>query len=666
MPWWNYRPRRRRWRRYWRRPRKTFFRRYARRRWVRRRRIHRKLKKIRLTQYQPKVIRKCTIRGPICLFQTSNKRLSNDFDLYDLSEVPPHFPGGGGWGLKVFSLLSLYSEHEYARNTWSVTNDNLPLCRYLGCKLIFYQSDHVDYCVTFTNELPMLSTLGMYNAMQPNIHSMLPHRLIVPSKKTYKKKKPYYKFRVGPPTQLQNKWYFQQDLAKLPLVMIRSTAMSLDQYYIAHDKPNTNLTINSIHPITFQNRNFKNPGTGYYNKQIGEVKYYLYAYTGADLKNPIPATELIPLGDTKNYTAGISYYEDQKQTSWNKESWKKYIQSYSKNFGNPFYPDYLQGANPIIQTSTSFSELYKTSPEPTTEPKITNYTIVPLTKSLRYNPYADLGRRNQAFFKSNFKDAFSWLPPENPELLNDNLPFWILLWGFPDWHRKIKKHLHLDTDYILTLTQQPDDQVIHREYIIPISDTFLNGVSPYDKDYNNRPSQTDRESWYPQLQYQVEIINDICSSGPGTAKLPDDFTVEALLKYSFYFKWGGSPAPMSQIEDPTQQIKYNIPGNELTSTSLQNPTSNPATILWNFDQRRDYITPQALKRIEKDQTTEKIIVPGGSLFQEYTPLQEAPSETSSEEEEETSLYNQLQQQRIKQRKLKRRILLTLQKLQELE
>nr|UGV36223.1 MAG: ORF1 [TTV-like mini virus]UGV42436.1 MAG: ORF1 [TTV-like mini virus] len=662
MPWYNYRPRRYRWRRRWRRPRGRFFRNYGRRRWVRRQKFKRKLTKIRLKQYQPKVIRKCTIRGPICLFQTTNERISNDFDLYEISEVPEHLPGGGGWGIKVYSLLSLYSEHEYARNAWTVTNTNLPLCRYLGCKLIFYQSKHVDYVVTVSNELPLHSSLGMYNAMQPSIHSMLPKKLIVPSRDTYKKKKPFFTIRVGPPTQLQNKWYFQQDLAKLPLLMTRTSAMSLQNFYISSSSINTNLTIISLNVSLFQNRNFKNIGTGYSPKTISGTKYYLYASRQYITSEGLDVKQLIPLLDTKTYSEGKSFSTAYPGQAWSSKA-AEYLSKITDFYGNPFYPEYLSGTTPAYLIDKTPQQLF--TPTTSDPPKVTKYATTTFTKTLRYNPYADLGRKNNVYFKSNSKEEYNWQPPDNPDLYNENLPFWIALWGFPDWHKKIKKHLHLDTDYILTMTQTP--HALHTEYIVPLSATFLNGQSPYDHNTDNPPNPEDTQSWYPQLQYQTEIINKICMSGPGTVKLPPDFSVEALMRYKFYFKWGGSPAPMSQIEDPTEQIKYVIPSNELTTNSLQNPTGDPSTILWTFDQRRDYITPTAIRRLQKDSKTSKTFIADGSHFADYTPLQETQTqEESSEEEDPETLFQQLQQQRLKQRRLQQRIMNKLLQLQQSE
>nr|UGV39156.1 MAG: ORF1 [TTV-like mini virus] len=658
MPWYNYRPRRRRWRRHWRRPRTYFRRRYWRNRWVRRRRFKKKLKKLKLTQFQPKCIRKCTVKGPICLFQSTNQRLNNDFDLYELSMVPEHLPGGGGWGIKIFSLEGLYSEHVYARNVFTRSNKELTLVRYTGCKIKLYQSEYVDYYFSYSISQPMQSSLALYNSMQPNIHSLMQHKITVPSRKTYAKKKPYIQIKIQPPTQLQNKWYFQQDFAKQPLLMTMVTATSLNKYFIDPNDANTNMNITSLNVSVFQNRNFANPGTGYWAKKIGDKTFYLYASREVNPSSGLKVNMLVPLTDTKNYSGGKSFNEafpGGQSTQWN--NWKT---SWSQYQGNPFYPEYLDGTTKtylIAQApATLFSGNY--------EKKEQTYSPVELTNTIRYNPYADQGSTNQIYFKSNTKEEVNWQPPDNPELTNENLPFWVLLWGFPDWHKKIKKHLHLESAYILTMTHEPATH--QKEYLVPLSPSFIQGKSPYEPDEG--PTGPDRSSWYPQLQYQNEIITAICSSGPGVARLPDNYTAQAIMKYYFYFKWGGNPPQMSAIDDPLKKPTYVIPSNKYTTNSLQNPATNPESILWNFDQRRDYLTPRAIQRLQKDKGTEKTVVAGGSHFQDVQlQTSDSSEETTSEEEEaQTTLYEQLQRQRLKQLRIKHRIVKILKNLQQLE
>lgn len=657
MPWYNY-YRRRPWRRRWRRPRAPFRRRYWRRRWVR---PKRKLSKLKLTQWQPDSIRKCKIKGTICLLQTTNQRLSNDFDLYELSDVPEHLPGGGGWGIKIYSLNALYSEHEMCRNIWTQTNHNLPLCRYLGCKLELYQSSHIDYCMTYTNQLPMESTLGLYNAMQPSIHLMQKNHITIPSKQTYRKTKPYIKVHIKPPKPLQNKWYFQHELAKVPLLMTRVSACSLDQYYIDQWDINTNMNITTLNTKLFYNRNFKNPGTGYSPKTVKPPseqtpkQVWLYATRGT-YNQGYEVKYIIPLTDTVNYTSGKSFDEvyGRDTTKWSTD-WKT---KWSQYRGNPFHAEYIDGTTPVYQSFESPTDIFAKNYDTRV-----NLTEVNVTETIRYNPLTDSGHTVIMYFLSNNKPETGWAAPDKEELTNEGLPFWLGLWGFADWHRKIKKYLHLDSEWMLVLQHQPN--ALQKEYLVPLGYSFLHGKSPYES--KEPPLPADARSWFPQVQYQNEIINDICRVGPGVAKLQDNFSAQALMKYTFYFKWGGDPAPMSTITDPRNQPTYYIPGNQHSTNSLQNPTTDPENILYSFDQRRDHITPAAIKRLQKDKTTEKTLISGGGHFQE-TPkyTQTETSEESSEEEETTSLLQQLRQQHKQHQLLKRQILKTMKKLQELE
>lgn len=661
MPWWR-RRRRRPWRRYWRRARAPF-RSYYRRRWVRKKK---KLTKIRLTQYQPKCIRKCKIIGPSCLFATTNDRLSNDFDLYEYSEVPERLPGGGGWGIKVFSLDGLFSDHEYARNVWTKTNHDLPLTRYIGCQLTFYQSEYVDYMVNYTNSLPMQSSLGMYNSMQPMIQYLQQHKLTVPSIKTYKKKKPYFKVWIKPPPPLQNKWYFTQDICKTPLLMLRTTCTSLNKFFNDPDTLSNNITIKSLNAAIFQNRDFTHPEGGtkpgywaYENSQ--KQKIWLYASTQEPPSNTPKAKTLIPLYDTQNYEIGHNYEDIYKnpaqQTEWESQ-WK--TTTWKTNIGNPFHSAYLQGDITTYQSTQHYTDIMNNKKP---NDPVDLLVITQFVKPIRYAPNLDQTHDHICYFKSNKKAETGWKEPDNEELTNSGLPYWLLLFGFLDWHRKIKKHLHLDTDYILTIKQHVN--LLTRDYVIPLSTSFLEGRSPYYKDTPYR-TEIDSKTWYPQVQYQAEAINDICRTGPGIARLPDNFTVQGLVKYRFYFKWGGDLPQMSTIENPRQLPNFNLPGTEYSTNSLQNPTTNAEALLYSFDERRHTLTKRAVERLQTYQQIKTTAFSDGSPFADQPALQKAQETTSSEEEEATTLFEQLQQQRQQQQQLRRRILLTLQQLQTLE
>nr|UGV37862.1 MAG: ORF1 [TTV-like mini virus] len=660
MPWWfrPYRYRRRYWRRPWRRTRKTIRFRRRRRRWVSRFR-KRKLKRITVKEYQPQCIRRAKVIGYACLFQTTSERITHNFDMYEYSPVPEFLPGGGGFGIKNWTFEALYSDHIYARNIWTQTNVDLPLIRYRGVKITLYQSALTDYVFTFNNQLPMQSSLGMYNSMQPSIHMMARHAIIIPSKKTHTRKKPYTKIFVPPPSQLLNKWYFQQDICTTPLVMTRATAISLDNYFLDPHGKSSNITIPHLNATLIKNRQFKkNPTSGYWantNPQHGKV--YLYS-TKVNFKNTneIKIIDLIFLGRTTTNTPGSSM----KDNGYNITSKQQWITKHAQYWGNPFNVQYLTENDPVLQSTTTYSTYLNqmTSDSSTAE----NLTLVHLVDHLRYNPYADQGIHNNCYFKSCTKDEEGWEKPDNPDLINEHLPLWLLIWGFTDYHRKIKKHIHLDDEWLLVINT--DATTPPRTPLVVLNQSWIDGMSPYEEG----PNKADQEIWYPSLQYQEITINNIGLCGPGTPKIPKDTDVEAKIKYKFLFKFGGHPPPMSQIEDPKNQPSFPIPNNQLRTNSLQNPTTYPEQLLWSFDERRGQITKKAIQRIKKDyEPTTTFITDSTSRFSEPTQGQkESTSEESSSEEETETLFEKLQQQRSKQRRLKQRILRTIAKIQKSE
>ncbi len=126
--------------------------------------------------------------------------------------------------------------------------------------------------------------------------------------------------------------------------------------------------------------------------------------------------------------------------------------------------------------------------------------------------------------------------------------------------------------------------------------------------------------------------------------------------YSFYFKWGGCPNQLENIADPCQQPSYPVPSNFLQRSEIQNPESSPQKELYPFDFRRLMLTKRAAERIKKDSVTET------TLFTDSRWSAPPDHQTSSEEEEEnpllqdeTETQEQLQQLKLEQRLLRKRI-----------
>lgn len=570
--------------------------------------------------------------------------------------APEKVPSGGLFCIKNFSLEALYSENQYLRNIWTKSNNNLPLARFTGAKIKCYRSLYTDYIVSYGTSLPMGANLEMYQSMHPGIHGMIQNKIIVPRKNKNTYKKPYIKFKTKPPDPLLNKWYFQQDISKTPLLQIRASAASLDEYYIDFRTISTTINIFFLNIGCITNSNFKRfPTSGYWcRKHNGQ---YMYLYSTVN-NQPIISTTLksniIFLGNTLKNQEGKGFIKGETHTPLS-----KYTQD---NWGNPFYKTYLQKNKKVYMSQTSIAAFANIEGE-----QVGNtfqVTETSITDAMRYNPFRDQGKKNKIYLQSIKTDSENWdPPPETSFLVSSGLPWWVLCYGFEDYQKKNNRVTGIDLDYMIVLQSNFENPALVKTY--PIIDVqFIQGKSPYD----TTVTPEDAERWHPSVQMQQNTITTICASGPGTPKQPPLNAIEAKIEYTFYFKWGGNLPPMETITDPKEQPEIHIPTNLQQTNSLQNPANDPGSLLYNFDERRGFLTKTAIKRLQKDWETKATSITDGSLFQAPILKEEDTStESSSEEEEETqNLLQQLRKQRRKHKQLKLRIMQQLGILQKYE
>nr|UGV35462.1 MAG: ORF1 [TTV-like mini virus] len=670
MPW-RWRPywrnpwrRRRRWRTFRWRPRKTF----RRRRRFRVRKPKRKLKRLTLHQWQPSSIRLCKIKGLMCLFQCNPYRLGNNLALYNQSIVPPHLPGGGGFSVYQYTLHNLYTMHQYVRNWWTNSNVNLPLVRYVKCIFKIYQSADVDIVFRYFRHFPMESTNLTYPSVQPSVMMMLKNTVLIPSKKTRRIRKGYKKIVIKPPEIMTNKWYFQQKIATVPLLITHCTAASFDNFYIDSNNLSTNVTIQCLNTQLIQNRSF-GTNAAYPIRVIGTQDIWLIASDDVLTTETDQPTywSLTLLADSKNYAEGHSYNTAKLLPGAIKPtSWKNYCENIAKYTGNPFHEHYLlydkTEHTTLFQFQGDYHTIFDKSTEKTQNQKVPATLALtriqaPLLIPCRYNPNTDNGTTNTTYILPNNKGQHGWDPPSDKRFELSGFPLYINLWGFLDFQKKQHLMDKIDTNAIVVIQSKAlhplyDTQL---KYFVPLAQDFTLGHSPYESDLN----PIDEKRWYLMAQYQEPAINVLLSCGPGTAKIPPKQSVEAKCEYTFILKFGGNPAPMVQLTDPTDQPQYPIPNNIIRTNSLQDPTTPAELFLYNFDERRQLITKAATERISKDWglTT--------TLFSDATTVPAAPEilkthqtsedETSDEEEKEKTLFQQLLRHREKQHKLKYRI-----------
>nr|UGV34731.1 MAG: ORF1 [TTV-like mini virus] len=607
------------WRRHWYRPRR--FRAPIRRR--RRRRVRKRFyytipKTIRLRQWNPRITRLCKIKGHIPLIICGRDRqIFNWMQYYD-SIGPVEQSGGGGWSSIVFSLGALYQQFKRLMNWWTKDNDGLPLVQYKGCKFKFYKSWDCDYIVTAQTCPPMTDTEYKHLDSHPYRQLMNKRPIIVPnlvrkpSKKTYKIK------RFSPPSLLQNKWYFQQDFCATNLLMLTTSAASFDQFWLPNDEISQVLTFYSLNTKIFANANFHTMDTqGYKPKST----YILWGTGNGTHTKPPTYGKLHYLANTNQYTLG--------------QEWTNTFPPDKSKWGNPFYHDH-SSIDTKIYYSTKTPNDSNTS---TSNPAITESDHLYIT--CRYNPLKDTGEGNQVFFKSTSISKNPIYEPENnPDIHISGFPLWLIFWGWTDWLEKKK----------------PINQIYLNYYIVIISDFIepkLPGYIILDEDFifpdPTKLTETDKNYWHPRWAYQKKTANKIGISGPATPKLNKAHSIQVNAFYTFYFKFGGCPAPMQNIKDPCEQPKFPVPSDQLQTIQVIDPATDKQTMLHDFDERRHTLTETATKRIKKAKDSKTTIF--ADLLNPRIQ-EETTSEDSTEEETHPSQNITQQLLNIRRRRLK--------------
>lgn len=586
--------------------------------------------------------------------------------MYKESFVPPNHPGGGGFSVLKFTLSNLYSMHDYCTNWWTESNKDLPLCRYLGCKIKCYQSLLVDYIVKYTNNSQAVSNKLTYPSMQPSMIMMSNNKRIIPSKKTVQRKKPYYTLHIKPPKTLQNKWYFQKDFKDIPLLVLYISTASLNQYYIRTEADNNNINIKSINTKVIRNHNFTMNPWPY--KHEGTTTLYLYMYTGAQhikqisTLSEIQCQDLIPLTNIINFTDGSSAREA-------KHNWQvphtTYCQTIGKYTGNPFMYDHLKFPENYLYSKTgpnTFAEKFKSLTQEAKVNQIMDGTqsmaLTQLNELLietyRYNPFRDDGKNTRIYLLKCSDQIPGWDPPSNHDIILEGFPLWLAIWGYVDFQIKLGAYQNIKTNTMLVIQTDKTEPKTNIP-IVPIDNDYISNKSPYQQDVN----PLDAKKWYPQVQYQEQTINSIAQTGPGTTKLYDKTSDQVVIKYDFLFKWGGEPAKMINVNNPSKQPSYPIPSDEYKTNSLQSPAQAIESNLYSFDQRYNTLTTAALERITKDWDITNLLSTITETTQELPAIGTFPQETQetqTEKKEKEKILQQLIQHKQQQQQLRLGIL----------
>lgn len=638
--WWGARRRRAWYRR--RRPRNAIFRRKRRRRRVRKRffKRARKLKKLRLNQWQPTSIKKCRIEGYLCLFQAGFGRYTNNYALWKESIFPHNYPGGGGWSIQQLSLGNLYTQHKEQMNYWTKSNDRLNMCRYFGCIITCFRQPYTDYVFSYFENIPKNVSKYFYCSQHPLRQLNYKRKRVIASYNTQPhRKKPYKRIFIPPPKPMKNQWFFQQQLADYPLVTFIATACSLTNMFGSNTWKNNNVELWCIDTTFFRTPHFQyrtatTPQWGY---RETDQQYLWGIQNGLEDFKKNKWSQAIYLGNTMHEQTGEPIDNIRKE-----EIPTKYPFA---NWGNPFHWTYMTQTSRVFLSTKSPADL--TDPEK--QSSINNTGTLkenPYAFTVRYNPFKDKGYGNKLYLIPNYdNDIKKWDPTDDPDLLFENFPLWIMTWGLEDIVTRMGKCRNLYDDW--TVVIQTKYMSGTEKYYVPVSYEFVHGQGPYDTP-NNEISGNDFRHWYPKFGFQKQALENIAMSGPAVARGDNVKNIQATIKYDFLFKWGGNSPPQESIWDPTQQPVTPCPNNIDLSNEIIDPTASLLTEIYPGDFRRGLLTETAQKRITQSITNEQPLFTDGRKTS--TDLQLFPQETQTEEtpktQEETLLLQLLQLQQF--------------------
>ena len=560
MPfWWSRRrrpwfgPRFRRYRRQYKARNRRFRRRHQYRRPTRRRRrrrrkrkVRRKRQKIFIQQWQPERIIKCKIKGLGVLVAGADGSQNRCYTETKEEYTQPKAPGGGGFGIEVFSLEYLYNQWLARKNIWTKTNDYTDLVRFTGATFRFFRHPDTDFAISYSRQPPFQLDKDTFPDCHPQNMLLKKHKRILRSVKYNPNGRPSIKLKIKPPRQMITKWFFQKDFAPQQLLKLQACAMNLGWNTFGPNTQSTNITIPALNINFYKNHNWSNAAH----------KYLPY--------DTFPTTSAVEFINREGGKVTIDANTLTAQQAINKKT--------------GFFQSGVLQATTVQQQGGKGPTFNR-----------------PVTLG-RYNPENDPGTGNRIYIVSTFNTK-AWQTPSDADLIIAELPLYIGLLGAVDYIKKKKPASFLVDSMIVIRSPHIKILTPSEETLWPIIDwSFVLGKTPWDETLTLQMEN----QWYPTLAKQMQVINDIVESGPYMPKYTNlvNSSWNLPYTYTFYFKWGGSQITEQLVQDPSHQEKYPVPDTVRQAIQIVDPKhQNYKNILRAWDFRRGIITKPALKRM---------------------------------------------------------------------
>ena len=491
----------------------------------------------------------------ICGENTSARNFATHSD--DLISNGPY---GGGMTTTKFTLRILYDEHLRHLNYWTVSNEDLDLCRYLGGTFYAYRHPTVDFIIQIHTSPPFLDTPLTGPSIHPGMLMLTKHKILIPSLKTRPSKKHKVKIRFRPPKLFQDKWYPQSELCDTTLITIFATACDLQ---FPFGSPLTNnpcvnfQVLGSVYKkhLSILPEKLSLYEEHYDNNLYKNIQLYQTFQTIAQIKPStqepeFPTTWQNCQNTTKLNSAGSN--QDKCNDTWYfGKTYTDKIAEAAKQIRKK-YLNATRKALPLLQTvghelleyhTGVYSSIFLSAGR-------TYFETTGAYTDIIYNPLVDKGIGNKVWLDPlNKEDAV--LNRKQAKVLLEDIPIWAALFGYTEFAAKYTGDSAISANYRLTLRcPYTDPMLVDRnnedQGFVPYSKNFGNGKMPGGS--SNVPL-TMRIKWYPILFHQLELMEELVQSGPFAYRGDEKMCVLAI-KYNFRWKWGGNPVSHQIVRNP--------------------------------------------------------------------------------------------------------------------
>lgn len=563
-----------------------------------------------------------------------------------------------------FSLRILYDEYKRFMNYWTASNEDLDLCRYLGCTMYFFRHPEVDFIIKINTMPPFLDTAITAPSIHPGLMALDKRARWIPSLKNRPGKKHYIKIRVGAPKMFTDKWYPQTDLCDMTLLTVYATAADM-QYPFGSPLTDTvvvnfqvlqsmyDTTISILPDEKSKRENLLTSISNYipfYNttQTIAQLKPFVDAggYTTGTTTttwNQLLNTTKFTTTTTTTYTypgttnttvtfitandswyRGTVYKDDIKNVP--QKAAQLYFETTQKLLGNTFH-----GSDKTLEYHGGLYSSIWLSPGRSYFETPGAYT------DIKYNPFTDRGEGNMLWIDWLSKKDMKYDKVQSKCLVAD-LPLWAASYGYLEFCSKSTgdTNIHMNARLLIRSPFTDPQLIVHTDPtkgFVPYSLNFGNGKMPGGS--SNVPIRM-RAKWYPTLFHQQEVLEALAQSGP-FAYHSDIKKVSLGIKYRFKWIWGGNPVRQQVVRNPCKEPHSS--GNRVPrSIQIVDPKYNsPELTIHAWDFRRGFFGPKAIQRMQQQPTATEFFSAGRKRPRRDTEVYQSDQE---KEQKESSLFPQ--------------------------